>query len=80
MKHFSNVYLIFRVNFSRHIYFFFVYMLCIYVFIVCGTSDPEVGACRVYVKTAVLYITVAIFRATHTILKLAVTVSTETLV
>jgi len=42
-----------------------VYVLCIYVFIVCATSGSEVIAYHVYVKTSVLYITVAIFRATH---------------
>jgi hypothetical protein len=52
-------------------------VLCIYVFIVCATSGSEVRACHVYVKTSVLYITVAIFKATHIILKLAVTAGTE---
>jgi len=43
-----------------------------------GASGSEVRACHVYVKTSVLYITVAIFRATHIILKLAVTTGTDT--
>jgi len=55
-----------------------VYVLCIYVFIVCATSGSEVRACQVCVKISVLYITIAIFRATHIILKLAVTADTET--
>ena len=55
-----------------------MYVLCIYVFKVCATSGSDFRACHVYVKTSVLYITFAIFRATHMILKLAVTAGAET--